>query len=80
MINNPHIIQQVASQHIADLRREAESERMRRRNPRAAAPLTATDGPIDDAKQRQVDRRCWTTRRRPLHPVPPGQSAPEDSM
>jgi len=32
MISNPHIIEQLASQHIADLRLEAKSERIRRRN------------------------------------------------
>ena len=32
MISNPHIIQQLASQHLADLRLEAESERIRRQN------------------------------------------------
>ena len=30
MISNPHIINQLASQHIADLRLEAERERIRR--------------------------------------------------
>jgi len=32
MISNPHLINQLASQHIADLRREAERARIRRPN------------------------------------------------